>query len=487
MSVDRCFRPRTLAGVIGLSAAVCGITAAYAFDPLRTDRLVPETPAVDMLGSRTDVCTLDDLPVPLKLYDAVERAMCNNPKTRQAWANVKIQAAAVGTARTAYLPTVTGTLQQGREWASGYPASDTLQRSNKPVNQKSANVSLNWVLYDFGGRSAALENATALLAAAQANQRATLQTVFATVAKDFYAAQAARGTLVAAREIEATARASSDAAAARVEKGAASITDRLQAETTLAEAVVNRTNAQREWKVAVGVLATDMNLPPTDELVLPDVGDGVPSNSEFIESVETLIEQARRSYPGVVAAEAQVAAARAKARQVRAEGRPRLSLVSQFNYNKKPNSLQGGYPDLRETQRGWYLGVQATFPIFEGFARRYQTRQAEAQIELQLEMLDETRRLIELEVWNAYQTVLSATKNLDHSATLLSLAQRSYGAARHRYRMGVGSVLELLNAQEALARGKMRRIEALTDWRSARLQLAAKLGDIGTWGHGAAS
>lgn len=480
MSVDRCFRSRVIAGVIGLSAMVFCVAAAYAFDPLRIDRLVPETPAGDMFGDRTDVCTFDGLSVPLKLYDAIERAMCNNPKTRQAWANVKVRAAAVGVARAAYLPTVTGTLQEGRDWTPRYSAGNTLQKSNKPVNQQSANVSLNWVLYDFGGRSAALENATALLAAEQANQRATLQTVFATVAKDFYAAQAALGTLVAAREIESTARASADAAAARVENGVASIADRLQVETALAQAVVNRTNAQREWKVAVGVLSTDMNLPPTTELSLPDVGDGVVPDSEFLESVETLIEQARRTYPGVVAAEAQVAAARAQAFQTRAEGRPRLSLVGQFNYDKRPNGLQGGYPDRRETHRGWYVGVQATFPIFEGFARRYRTRQAEAQVELQREKLDETRRRIELDVWNAYHAVLSATRNLDGSAALLSLAQRSYAAAQHRYRMGAGNVLELLSAQEALARGKKQRIQALTDWRSARLQLAAKLGDIET-------
>jgi outer membrane protein len=127
--------------------------------------------------------------------------------------------------------------------------------------------------------------------------------------------------------------------------------------------------------------------------------------------------------------------------------------------------------------------VQVTIPIFEGFARTYRARQADAQIELQAEMLAETRRQVGLDVWNAYQTVLSATKNLDNSASLLSLAQRSYNAARHRYRTGVGNVLELLNAQSALASGKKQRIQALTDWRSARLQLAARLGDTSMWSH----
>lgn len=479
MSANRFFRSRVLSRMVGFGAMLCCATVAYAFDPLRAQRSIPDTAAMDMLGSGSDICTFNDLAEPLKLHDVVDRAMCNNPKTRQAWANVKIQAASVGTARAAFLPTVGATLQEAREWRSGQPADHGPYKSNNTDNQQTANISLNWVLYDFGGRSASLENATALLAAAQANQRAVLQTVFATVAKDFYSAQAAWGTLVAAQEIESTASASSDAAAARVDRGIAPISDQLQAETALAEAVVSRANAQREWKIASGVLAADMNLSPTSALVLPDVSDGVAPGSDFIESVETLITRARRSYPGVAAAGAQVAAAKANAAQIRAEGLPRLSLISQFNYNKRPDSLQGGYPGPRATRREWYVGVQVTFPIFEGFARKYRTAQAKAQIELQREVLDDTRRQVGLDVWNAYQTVLSATTNLSHSATLLSLAQRSYDAARHRYRMGVGNVLELLNAQTALASGKKQRIQALTDWRSARLQLAAKLGDIG--------
>lgn len=479
MSVDRFSPARVLTRIVGIGVMVGCVTVAHAFDPLLTNRLVPKTPALDVLGRGTDVCVFDDLTGPLKLYDAVERAMCNNPKTRQAWANVKIHAAAVGTARAAYLPTATGTLQDAREWRSGYLAGGTTSGASQTGRQRSANVSMNWLLYDFGGRSAALENATALLAAAQASQRAMLLTVFATIAKDFYAAQAALGTLVAAREVETTAQASADAAAARVEKGVAPLSDRLQAETALAESVVNRTNAEREWQVARGLLAAEMNLSPAGEFLLPDVDDGVAPVGEFIESVQTLIEHARRAYPGVMAAEAQLAAARAKAVQIRAEGLPRLSLVGQFNYNNRPNSLQAGYPALRATHREWYVGVQLTLPLFEGFARNYQARQADAQVELQRETLDDSRRQIGLEVWNAYQTVLGATKNLDHSATLLSLAERSYDAAERRYRMGAGSVLELLNAQSSLATGKKQRIRALTDWRSARLQLAAKLGDIG--------
>ncbi|WP_431822783.1 TolC family protein [Burkholderia sp. F1] len=469
-------------------AALAGILAAtpgWAFDPLLTGRAVPATPAVNLLGAGEQACAFGDLPAPLRLQDAVERALCNHPKTRQAWATVKIQAAAVGIGRAAFLPTINGNWQGTRDVANnhvtGYPQYD----SNYRTNLQNASVSLSWVLYDFGGRSAALRNATALLAAAQANQLATLQTVFATVAKDFYAAQAAQGALAAAREVERHAKASADAATARVDRGVAAISDQLQAQTAHAEAVVNRTKAESDWASAVGTLASDMNQDPTTRIALPDVGDGVKPDREFGDSVAALIDDARQHYPGVVAAQAQVAAARAKAAQTRAEGMPRLNLVAQYNYNNQPTSLQLGFPVFPAMHREWYLGFQVTIPIFEGFARTYQVRQADAQTELQIDTLDEVRQQVGLDVWNSYQSLQSATKNLDNSANLLTLAQGSFEAAQRRYQIGVGSILELLNAQSALANAKKQRIQALTDWRSARLQLASKLGRLGMWSLGA--
>ncbi|WP_175761907.1 TolC family protein [Burkholderia ambifaria] len=462
-------------------ASLSFTSTAWAFDPLLTDSAVPTTPAVGMLGGSEGACTFGELPTPLRLQDAVERALCNHPKTRQAWANVKIQAAGVGVGRAGFLPTINGNWQGTRDVANnhvtGYPQYD----SNYRTNLQNASVSLSWVLYDFGGRSAALKNASELLAAAKANQLTTLQTVFGAVAKDFYAAQAAQGSLAAAREVERTAQSSASVATARVDRGVAAISDQLQAQTAYAEAVVNRTKAESDWASAVGVLASDMNLAPATNITLPDVADGVKPDNEFGDSVTALIEDAQRHYPGIAAAEAQVAAARAKAAQTRAEGLPRLNLVAQYNFNNQPTSLQLGFPVFPATHREWYLGFQVTIPIFEGFARTYQVRQADAQTELQIDLLAEARQQVGLDVWNSYQSLQGATKNLGNSSNLLTLAQHSYEAAQRRYQIGVGSMLELLNAQLALANAKKQRIQALTDWRSARLQLASKLGRLGMW------
>lgn len=474
------------AGVIrsaGLIAMMCGAsTSGWAFDPLWADQSTRKATATGIFGANhAAVCVFGTLPRPLRLQDAIERSLCLNPKTREAWANVRIQTSAVGVARAAFLPTLSANWQGTRNNEANHVIGYSQYDSNYRTNVQNVSASLSWVLYDFGSRAAALRNEANLLAAAQANQHETLEAVFAKVAKDYYAAQAARGALAAAREVEQAAHNSVEVATALFNGGRAALSDQLQAETTYADSILSRVKSEEEWRVAEGTLAVDMNLSPGVEILLPEVVEGVAPTHEFADSVAELMEEAQRVHPGIAAARARVAAARAKAEQTRADGLPKLNLVAQYAYNNQPTSLQLGYPVFPARHSAWYLGLQVTIPLFEGFTRTYLTRQAEAQTDLQAALLEETRQQVGLDVWASYQALQSATSNLGNSATLLSLAQRSYEAAKRRYQMGVGNIQELLNTQSSFASAKQKRIRALTDWRSGRLQLAAKLGKLGMW------
>jgi outer membrane protein len=451
-----------------------------AADVFRTEAGVSAEPASAMLGDGT-ICAFGPLEQPLRLQEAVERALCNSPKTKEAWVNVKIQAAAVGIGRAAYLPTISGQWQDVRDDSAtdvtGHPDLSSADRASI----RSESVSLSWVLYDFGGRSAALRNATELLAAARANQDAQLQTTFSELAKSYYAAQAAQGAFDAAQEIVATAKDSLGAATARAERGVASVGDQLQAQTAYTQAVFNRVKAEGDRQTAFGALASSMNLSPDQLLKLPPVGDGVVPTTDFSSSIADLIDEAKRTHPSVREAQAELNAALAKEQQTRAEGLPSLSLVGKYSHNNQPASLGLGIPQFPATGHDWYIGVQVTIPFFDGFGRVYQVRQAEAQAELQRVTVDEVQQQVALDVWTAYQALSTATQNLDNSATLLDIAGRSYNAAQHRYTAGVGSILELLNSQSDLANARKQRVQAITDWRTARLQLAGKLGRLGMW------
>ncbi|QYD71677.1 TolC family protein [Paraburkholderia edwinii] len=459
------------------------VVAAHAqeFDVFRTQRNVSPTAAGHLLDGTVAgmPCTFGGVGSPLALGEAVERALCGNPKTREAWANVKVQAAAVGAGKGAYLPTLSATWQGVRDDSvtnvTGHPELSSANRTAV----RSETVSANWVLWDFGGRSAALRNATELLAASRANQEATLQDTFANVAKDYYAAQAAWGALDAARQTETLAHGSFVAASERVGKGIAPVSDQLQAQTSYVQAVSARSKAEGDLATAVGTLASDMDLPPSTALILPAVVDGVMPDSSFNESVDDLIDDAERMHPSLLAARAQADAASAKADQTRAEGLPSVSLVAKYSANNQPASLGLGIPEFPATGHDWFIGVQVSIPIFEGFVRNYQVMQAQAQAEVQRETVNEVAQHVALDVWTSYQTLQTGIQNVTNSAELFEVSTRSFEAAQHRYSAGVGNILELLNAQSALADARKQRIQALTDWRNDRLQLAGKLGRLG--------
>ena len=450
---------------------------AQAFDPLRAEQHLPATPAgvliPDIAGCRSGAPAS-----PLLLGEAVERALCSNPKTRQAWADVKAQAAGVGIARAAYLPTVNGAVQYVRDGArtdvTGHPSLSSATLSDVSTG----NVTLNWVLYDFGARGAALQGASALLVAAQSTQNATVQSLFVTTAKDYYTAQASAGALAAARDVEAMAANSLRAASGRVDKGVAPISDALQAQTAYTQAVLNRTKAEGQWQTSIGTLAANMNLSPDAPLTLPGVGDEGRPDEQFTQAVGELIEEARRAHPSVLAAQAQADAAAAKVGQARAEGLPSLGLVSRYSLNNQPATLGLGIPTYPATGRDWYVGIQLTIPFFEGFGRVYRVHQAQAQLEHEHDGLDAARQQVGLEVWSSYQAVRTSTDSVKYSATLLDTAQQSFNAAERRYQAGVGNILELLNAQTALANAKQQRVQALADWKAARLRLAGSLGRL---------
>ncbi|MFM0253142.1 TolC family protein [Paraburkholderia sediminicola] len=240
----------------------------------------------------------------------------------------------------------------------------------------------------------------------------------------------------------------------------------------------NRAKAEGDLQAALGTLAADMFLSPDQPVTMPAAEDGVVPDQDFTASISSMIEEAQTIHPAIAAARAKLDAAIASEQQTRAEGLPNLSLIAKYSQNNQPASLGLGQPEFAATGRDWYVGVQLQIPLFEGLSRTYKVREAQAQTEVQADTLDEARQQVGLDVWKSYQALQTNIQSVGNTATLKQLAQRSFEVARRRYAAGVGSILELLTAQKALSDAKQQRIQALTDWRAARLQLAAKMGRL---------
>ena len=431
--------------------------AGVAGDPFGTEGMAPLRPSPQLAARVGEAPCATALPTtPLSAIDAVDLTLCNNPQTREVWAAARVQAAQVGIAQAAWLPALDGRLAASRNFSD---SGDT--------NQRSAALTLSWLLLDFGQRSASGENARQLLAAAAASQGATVQTLFLAALQSYYNAQATRAAVLSAGEAERAARESFAAADARYQVGVGTPADRLQAQTALSQAALNRIRAEGEARNALGALANAMGFDAQQPVVLAELPPTQP-DAAFQSDVDALIAAARARRPDLQAAEAQLKAAEAGIDLARAQGRPTLSLAAGPSWQEV-----GG-----TSSNGGSLGLTLNVPIFSGFDTTYRVRSAAAQADVRAAQRDRLSSQIALDVWRAYQSLTTATQSLKTTADLVASAEQSERVALGRYKAGVGTVLELLAAQSALASARLQRIQAALDWQVFRATLAQAMGAL---------
>ena len=400
----------------------------------------------------------------LSLADIVDRALCQNPQTRAAWASTRAATAQVGVARSAFLPTLSGTVSASRNRSDGSASS----RSSSAFNQESAGLSASYVLYDFGARDAALQNALQTLTATRLTQDATLQRTFFNVVQAYYTLFSTRAAVDAARESERSTEASLKAATARYDAGTGTPADRLQARTAFSQAAFNRIQAEGAARNAQGALANAVGL---DANTTVDVAPPIVKlpDEKFDQDVRGVIDDARQRRPDLAAAEAQVKAAQANVAAARAAGMPSISVSTSASFSDTSIS-----PSFQNQA----IGISLSVPIFSGYGTTYRIQAAEAQVENQIAQRDSLRLQIALDVWQAYNALNTGSQSVKSSADLVASADASARVALGRYQAGVGTIIDLLTAQTALASARQQNIQATYSWQIARAQLAQAMGRL---------
>lgn len=451
-------------------------TFALAFDPLYPFvdpwNTMPEVvdQGVILPGDAAPIPCLvqKDFSRPLALGEAVDLALCNNPQIKSAWADIKIQAGIVGEARAAYLPVLSGSLNrtsdQIRYSDSRYPSSN--------INRNTAQGTLTWRIFDFGGRAANHQAAENLLAAALANHNATLQKALSSVIQAYFDAVTARVTLKAKIVSEEIASKTLHSAKLREEKGAGSQSDTLQATTALAKSSLEKNRAQGEDEKARSVLGYILGISATTEILLPeDLDEKAEENDK---ALSRWLEEAQKNHPAILAARNQLEAAQKKVTVARSAGLPTLGFSTSYYQNTRPGEAVTSI-EARETT----VGVTLSIPIFDGFSTTYKVRGAQAQVEQKGAALSDTEHQIAMEIIKAHADATSTLHNLEASRILLDAAQSALVVSQRKYDKGAADIMEILNTQAALADAQKERIRCLAEWRSARLRLLASAGQIG--------
>ncbi|HET9774928.1 MAG TPA: TolC family protein, partial [Gemmatimonadaceae bacterium] len=115
-------------------------------------------------------------------------------------------------------------------------------------------------------------------------------------------------------------------------------------------------------------------------------------------------------------------------------------------------------------------------PIFNGFSHQYDVAAAKAQADAISAIADQTRQNVVTQVFVSYYALQTAGQRVATADDLLASATQSVQVAAGRYREGVGSIIDLLTAQTALANARAQQVQSRWQWYTSLAQLARDAG-----------
>ena len=405
----------------------------------------------------------------LTLGDVVDLALGNTPQTRTTWAEARSAAAVYESARGHFLPSLELDGTGGPQKAiSTNPAIFPAGRSSWTTS-----LNLSYLLFDFGARGGAMQAAHEALFAADLTHNSTVQNVVLEAENAYFTYQASRGLVDAADTAVKTAEANLAAADRRHDVGLATIADVLQARTALAQAkLVEQTDAgnvqaaRAQLALALGLAANARFDAAADTGMAPVL--------QLAENIDTVIARAVRDRPDVAAARALARQSQAQVRQTQSVALPSITLgASEANIRANVPLLAGNT---------YALNFGVAIPIFSGLSHEYDIVAAKELAVAAAARAEQTRLLAISQVFTSYYALQTATLRVSTSAELLTSAVQSEEVARGRYAEGVGSILDLLTAQSALADARAQSVLSRWTWYASLAQLSHDAGVLGTRG-----
>jgi len=406
------------------------------------------------------------------LAELIDLAQRDNPATRLAWERARARANAVGVARSELYPTlVAAALSQTareQEYLQTRYFRQTLQSFGLGLD-------LNYIIFDFGGRAGRIDAAKAELLAANFAFNDTHRRVIYQVQAAYYQLLNATGQEAAARVNLANAQTVLQSAEVSLKNGLATLPDVLEARSAAAQASFDLQSALGAKDIAYGNLALALGASPLATIPVQSIDEiTIPESIEV--SVDEGIDRAVKQRPDLMQQVAIIRSANARVKEARSAYFPSLSTRIYPN----PQALYGMQ---QQFPWGYTAGLQGQidfnlrWTIFDGGARKNRLAEAMNNAGAAEAQAAATRDEIENGIWTAYSNLKTAFRQREAAAALLQAATESYSAALESYQYGVRNLIDVTQAQRALAQARSVDVTARTQVLNALAGLAFQAGD----------
>lgn len=404
----------------------------------------------------------------LSLTQIFKLALCQSVLYRQAKASAAEQQANSDLVRAGFQPLVT--------------LSSALSRKRIPLGSDSSNVDsksfstligLSWVIFDFGQRNALLSASQEQLAAALLGLDSSELQAIADALRLYVEAVGAWERLAVVVQAQDAARQSVVIAQGRYEGQIGTLADKLLADTTLAQATLERVRAETAWDIARGALALSLGWTVGRTVAL----DGWRAEATQawgtteLGTLDRVTDDALQLHPRAQALKAEVRALQARAEALRFESRGSVSLSSSIGASR---ALEPGAVTSRNLNGSVFYSV----PLFQGDTTAARRAQFEAQIEGRNTQYLGIERELKLELWKALRQLQADEESLTAAAAFLKSATASLDVATGRYKAGVASLTELLAAQTNLTTARFQQSQAMVATLASKIRLVVASGRL---------
>jgi outer membrane protein len=423
--------------------------------------------------SRTETQLTFDAEKTYSLAELIDLAEQHNPDTRAAWQAAKTRAAELGVAKGALYPALAAIALAGTNRHGELIGNWTIQT----IGVFRPTLNIEYLIFDFGGRSGAIAAARANLFASNFAFNDTHRKIIYDVMLTYYRLLDAIGRQDAAKASLANARAVEKDAADRLDHGLATNPDVLEAIATRAHAEYELADVLGAQEIAQGDLATVLGL-PADTVIAVQGMDNIATPTHLAEAADQMIDRAFEQRPDLMERVAHLREAEAELEQAKSVYLPSLSFSSALGKERaygQQGDLPGSFATVPEY---WKVELGLKWTIFDGGRRESEVAEAKARRNRAQAEIDALRDRIEDEVWRAYTSAKTAFRQQEAASAQLLASDQSYTAALRACDLGVRNLLDVLAAQRALAEARTADVTAHTEVLSQVANLAFTTADL---------
>ena len=429
-------------------------------------------------------------PRPLTLGDCIQSALKRNPEVKNAYRQIDLAGSGVTSARSTIMPYISSSassshnIQAARTFLQDVPihidpitkkvtyAQREIVQKGYTRNAHNLGISLSQTIFDGGKWWNRIREANASYHSAEWNYRAIRQNIILQVTQRYFELLKA----LQLQDVYEKAVKSSEEQFRKTQSmytvGAVAQVDVYKAKVTLGQAKMNLINQKKQIIIAKSNLNVTLGRNPSMPLKIVKQDFELPS---FAGTVEDARRIALSNNPSLKSLKEQIYSNKYAISVAKGDYLPQVSARASYNrFNTLFDRVYSGW----DKNYGLSLSLSISWNLFNGFQREANISRQNLNYLISKENLSNQQRSLLQGVEQAFMNLQAYREIYEINKENLKAAEEDLRLAQERYKVGSGTLLEVVDAQVSLTRSRATLISTKYDNLTALAQLYNSMGSL---------